>query len=642
MAKSTTPGLGILLLHCFGAAGYGQIARVGTDCEFYSPSQIQLTALPCVPAFLTTPDEIDPHRSLFVHDRSTLDARDFTLHRTLTQMAAQVSALVPGTTAAGIFRQFRDTQGTAAQGVTTGPHCDDNGGTLNGFPMACHPTLAKEALGSDAEIEQRMQEYVPLALVNRLDLAHENWRNCGEYRILYVKYQDYYNGSGKPDSDMIFEAVLPNQKPGCRDGCLPVAKFWKSLSQVADPALRAQMLESFFYTGLPGFRPVVHVDHYGALGLNSVLGNSRGGQIRTNYYFLKEFKTMIDCGNGSCQFRMVPVPVQQSPFAPLWNEDLAHVPNSYLVQAQGFQAGVLAQKATLGAGKIMDIDYSVKLEHDAAYNIGTFYDWDRGYSIFFDAATGATASFRSGLATGGLTAKQMLGRAGAMSCLGCHQPHTFVNGNHGIGLVTTPTGQTTQTWPDSVSLGVNHIDAYVSSPPELSSAVYGTGKGHRLSPALLDVFLPARKQFLETHLNASHCVCQNQFLFLSDAVLTAALRIAETERQASAPQFTALADEIRANVKLPSDAPERQRLERATAQLFLAFEDDLQMKLERAGVAIPPSDPTALRPQPLYLNTTVMRSGAGQAQEALRVTQLIDTLKALPARRTVTGSYRVH
>ena len=49
---------------------------------------------------------IDPHRSLFVHDQPTLDGRDFSLRRTLSQIAAQVAPIVPGTTAITIFVSF--------------------------------------------------------------------------------------------------------------------------------------------------------------------------------------------------------------------------------------------------------------------------------------------------------------------------------------------------------------------------------------------------------------------------------------------------------------------------------------------------------------------------------------------------------
>lgn len=209
-----------------------------------------------------------------------------------------------------IFRQLWDTQNAAPGVVASSPHCTDNGSTINGYPIACPRAEGLEAQGTNAILEQRMRQYAVLALVNRLDLAHQGWRNCGEHRIIYGK-----RGTGRAKNLIIFEAVLPNPKPGCREGCLPVAQFWKSLSAINNGLTRAQMLEKFYYNGLPGFRPVVHVDHYSATGVSGGYGSSGSGQIRTNQFLqrpwtLKEFKTVIDCGGGPCAFNLVPIMVK--------------------------------------------------------------------------------------------------------------------------------------------------------------------------------------------------------------------------------------------------------------------------------------------------------------------------------------------
>ena len=80
-------------------------------CEYFSPSDGPASNRPvaqqCIPVFTTPASAIDAHRSLFVHDRATLDAADFTLLRTLRQIAGQVSAVAPGITATWIFRHGR-------------------------------------------------------------------------------------------------------------------------------------------------------------------------------------------------------------------------------------------------------------------------------------------------------------------------------------------------------------------------------------------------------------------------------------------------------------------------------------------------------------------------------------------------------
>jgi hypothetical protein len=90
---------------------------------------------------------------------------------------------------------------------------------------------------------------------------------------------------------LIFEAVLPNPTPDLGlEGCRPVAEFWANLSTIDDPNVRATALADFYFTGLPGFPPVVTIEHYVT------------GQIRTNMFIeplwqLREFKLVHRCSN---------------------------------------------------------------------------------------------------------------------------------------------------------------------------------------------------------------------------------------------------------------------------------------------------------------------------------------------------------
>jgi hypothetical protein len=237
--------------------------------------------------------------------------------------------------------------------VTSGPHCT---GTLNGFPINCPRAEGQEAIGSDADLKTRIGEYKVLALVNRLDLAHQGWRNCGEHRIVYGKA-----AGGK--NFIIFEAVLPNPKPGCREGCVPVAEFWKSLSAIDDAKVRAQKLEEFFFTGkaLPGVRPVVHVNHYSANGVSTGYGSSGSGQIRTNQFLqgpwnLKEFKTVVDCSVTPCVFAIVPITMKVNPHGTLWNETTP-------IRARGFRTTRWRDRAAQQLGAQSD-RYKVDLAND--------------------------------------------------------------------------------------------------------------------------------------------------------------------------------------------------------------------------------------------------------------------------------------
>ena len=380
----------------------------------------------------TAAASIDPHRSLFVHDRATLGAGNFSLERTLGQIAVQASALVPGLTAERVFGQLWDTQNPPPGVFPPGPHCTS---PLNGFPINCPRVEGQEAANPPASRIARMGDYRPIGLVNRLDLAHQGWRNCGEHRIVYGKQ----NGFQK--NFIIFEAVLPNPRPGCREGCVPVAEFWKSLSAIDNPAARAAQLETFFYTGLPGFRPVVHVDHYSSAGVSTGYGSSGSGQIRTNQFLqnpwvLKEFKTVIDCGGPSCVFSMVPTMVKVNPHGSLWNEDNA----AGDPRAADFQADTVAQLTRLQSATMSGIGYDVDLVNDAGQSMSSF---GPGFVDDYRAQmnNALLPNFRAALATGPLTADQISRRALTQSCAGCHMPGSFgLDAPNSIGTVTTPVG----------------------------------------------------------------------------------------------------------------------------------------------------------------------------------------------------------
>lgn len=626
----------------------------------------------CLPSPPTSAADIDPHRSLIVHDRATLDAGNFSLRRTFDQIASQVSPLVPGTTGASIFRQFWDAQNPAAQALTTGPRCSDSAGTLNGMPHACRPRLSGEegtaASGTDADINTRMagvpgpSGYIPLALVNRIDLAHEGWRNCGEFRIVYGE-QIFFNRRNL----VIFEAVLPNPTPGCRSGCKPVMQMWKSLSAMTSPADRAATLEEFFYTGLPGFRPVVHVDHYSAKGVTGTYGASGSGQIRTNQFavstrwMLKEFKTVLDCGSSPCKFELTPIPVKVTPWGELWNEDVTNSPaNPLQPLAQSFQNDTLAQTALLGHPELMRVGYAVSLAHNAPQSFsqaprsppfvtpsseGPFSVWTDQYLTQFNNAAGPINVFRSSLMAGaavhGLTASQLTNRAVAQSCAGCHQPGDFgLLAANSIGPSTTPTGGVVTSWPDSLASFV-HVETPPAQLTELSGPAFTSNWGQALSPALHDVFLPARRNFLVDQLNAVTCPCTNRFLTLAPSPLAIALERQDKLLDSFVPQAT-----------------QWQALlsERLAMSRRLSLGDSLKLDAERAALSHQqekalaglrkelglPSTTLSQRPQPLTLKAAQSAEGKLELERDLRQKELLGILEQEPARRTTTGSFRVH
>ena len=611
------------------------------------------TAKVCLPSPPTSPADIDPHRSLMVHDLSTLTARDFSLRRTMDQLASQVSASAPGTTGASIFRQFWDTQNPASQAIVpTSPRCSDAGGTLNGLPHACRPRNSgeegNEALGTDAQINTRMNGtvgnfsgYVPLALVNRLDLAHEGWRNCGEYRIVYGEQLPLPGARNL----IIFEGVLPNPTPGCRSGCKPVMQMWKSLSAMSSATDRAAKLEEFFYTGLPGFRPVVHVDHYSSRGATGAYGGSGSGQIRTNQFattsrwMLKEFKTALDCSGPSCKFEIKPIPVKVNPWGTLWNEDIANAPaNPLNALAQAFQSDTLAQTTQLGDPTLMRIGYAVSPPHNAPQSFsqapiappfdtpssqGPFATWTDQYLTQFNAATGPTNVFRTNLQAGaavhGLTAAQLVRRATTQSCAGCHRPSDFgLLAPNSIGPATTPTGGIVTSWPNSLDFFV-HLETFTAPLAELSTPAFASNQGHALSPALHDVFLPDRKNFLVDQLNAITCPCTHRFTTLATDLREPAFKRQNVVLEQLVPQ---------------ANAWQAFLAERLARTRVLTLAESLKLDAQRASISEQQEKSLAEMRRALGLPSIAL---SASPQPVLR-----EAVVQEPARRTTSGSFRTH
>src|ERR1700682_3603715 len=122
-------------------------------------------------------------RSFLVTEQTIL--QNFTFQRVLDQLVARSG--VPGLTSAQLYRQWFDTQ-NPKPGVfdASAPHCDDflidGKPSFNGIPRRC-PTVE----GALAASPYASDEYIPLAIVNRFDLAPPDGSNCGQYRMVFAR-----------------------------------------------------------------------------------------------------------------------------------------------------------------------------------------------------------------------------------------------------------------------------------------------------------------------------------------------------------------------------------------------------------------------------------------------------------------------
>jgi hypothetical protein len=343
-------------------------------------------------------------------------------------------------------------------------------------------------LESQINPQAAVDEWFPVGVFNRLDMAPLDGSHCGEYRIVYANPD--FNAI---DSTLqagrfftIFEAAIPNPSPeeGIL-GCLPIAKFWASL---ADPDLsdeqRVERLEKFFYQGVEEsdqtIPPAVKFSNYKA----------PLGQVRTNEFFdfrwqLREFKTAID-DNGLVEFAVetdkdnaltefydLEKPLSQN------NIELANEFQETFVSAL---IPLLISTDTIANDNGESINSqtlinSLSIAMPNKFNEFQSDSQDPSDDITQEAGLGLKNkidleldTINSSLPTT-ITKEHILARAEALSCGGCHQ---FANGK----AIAELSDGTTVRWPPSG--GFVHID-------EIGN----------LSPALKDAFLPAREEVLK-------------------------------------------------------------------------------------------------------------------------------------------------
>ena len=612
----------------------------------------------CVVPVPIAATDVDMHRTLFVHDEATLNAGNFSLRRTLQKLSDDVAASVPGTSPESIFQQFMDTQNDATNQATAGnAHCSDDHGKVNGYPFnKCPRPEGIDASGTLTDIKNRIDnDYRPIALVNRLDLADKGWKNCGEHRVVYGKS----GGTGK--NLIIFEAVLPNPKPGCRSGCRDVIDFWLDLSDDVSPASRAAKLEQFYYTKLPGFQAVVDTRHYTS-GTSSVYGGSSSGQIRMNQFLsrtgmvqgpwtLKEFKTFLSCTAGNCDYDILPSSVKVNPYGVLWSRDVATgmVPalppdNSYAnaitnltALAKAFQAEVKVQvtAAKLANPDVNSITYEVKLDKNSAESQSQSPVID-DYPAQFAGST--NAGFRTDLdtlATGfGLTGAQIVNRAAANSCAGCHLPE-------GMGLTGANAIGPGVSWPHALKF------VHVDTPPAISligqpdfdvTKFGGNAQGFNISPALLTAFLPARRTNLVDLANKKVCDCVPKPIVLipraGTAVINRQQRLLDASSRALKDELFAAHRRFIAKPELKAGDPRDFFLEQKA--IIIRAEAARNAELEAAGLTL---EQPAAEPKPVVLSAAAVPR---EKLMKLKMDKLREIVNAEPPRETITGSFRSH
>lgn len=420
------------------------------------------------------PLKIDHFRSLVVSDPEIL-AR-FELRRVLDQIISFAGA---SNTADDLWRQWWSSQRLRTAGDPAHhPFCDDNGATINGFPIQC-PRNESKFEGFDIESHR------PIALVNRFDLAPMDGAHCGEYRIVYalngepwadgedpIGKEGYFEDNNERNF-IIFEGVLPNPNPECElAGCVPVMEFWQNLTYEDDVGVRADLLDQFYFEGTCGFEPVVTPEHYG-LDCRSGGGYGGGcGQIRTNqfynerYWNLREFKLE----RFDSELLVKQTTVAQNPHVSVWQKTSPHYP-AFTTDL----TGQMSRNMPVPDG-VNFIAAATSPKFDAGESIATFGGFNFNQ---YDADAGLEAAIQPFLLPSPSTVTEfdIEERMTTQSCGGCHELSNHVPLGHTQGAPDV-------IWP--ASRGFVHIDEFAN-----------------LSPGMLNHFLPHREQVMAEFLKAS-------------------------------------------------------------------------------------------------------------------------------------------
>lgn len=454
---------------------YAGIVFSGTGCSGSSDPEAAGDGFVQQAVKVTT---IDVRRSLAVTEQTILTR--FSLQRVMTQLATQSG--VPGLTATALFQQWWDTQ-NPGPGLYPGPHCDDTvtppiGSTINGYSYLCRAGAEGAQASCDPFAANSSCAYIPIGLFNRYDQAPENGAHCGEYRIVYAKASGVNSTSDR--NLLIFEAALANPHPqqGLK-GCQQILDTWADLTPQNDIQARAAALESFYFSGQGDVGPVVSIANFG----DNALG---AGQIRTNQFSntttgwsLREFKLLRSCSGNTCSsLRFVPVTDKNNSFGGLFD------PSSSYATAPAFRSFFPSQTANLNANSLAALDISTPDVFNTAQSQASGVTAaEMRYSVQFGSAP---SQLRTDLQTqltslgSTLTPDDIVARAQALSCAGCHRLSNSAYLGGGL------------TWPSS--LGFTHVT-------ERETEVVGGETRFVISQTLVDVLLPARKAIFEDFLN---------------------------------------------------------------------------------------------------------------------------------------------
>lgn len=354
------------------------------------------------------------------------------------------------------------------QWLATNGNCDD----FNGYPISCRGG----ELETDADpFTIDNFNYQAVGLFNRFDLASADGSDCGEYRIVFAREHNDF----AQEKTLIFEARLSNPQPEAGlAGCSDIAQFWASLTNMDANEARADALESFYFSGIAGIKPVLHPDHFQRL--------DGSGQVRTNSFLentewsMREYGIRRDC-SIDCQLVFKQMPTKENPFLALLDDT-------------AFQDWLIDTIAIPGEGLLANSVNELTFPVPEVFNSGESLSPESRVRPLFipniadnmPAVLSERIADKLAVLGSSISAEQLINRANSLTCNGCHHTSSpsFSGNNDDLGFAAT--------FPDvdrfrHVQLSVDTIDA-------------PNGPRYKMSDALKIEFLPYRKQVFEEYL----------------------------------------------------------------------------------------------------------------------------------------------
>jgi hypothetical protein len=414
-------------------------------------------------------------RSLVIHDPNSLKA-SFGFDRTIGAILTSLN--LPNTS---------ESQKNFVQTLISSFNATEQVNLASGLRMKVDPRPREAALKAEELLNQaNANGLIPVGLFNRLDLVPKDWSNCGEHRIVYA----IPASSTEARFFLIFEANLRNPHPEKgQEGCVPVAKFWLGLASL-DEADVIPAAADFYYNGLDQeFGPVVTAKNFG-MPFGQVRGNLFVGGPNESKWQLREWRVVPFGEAAGATF--LPVTVKSNPLTELYGDDSNEAldPAKQEVERAAFQSEFLDKYVNQLIEP--DLNETMNVDEHIEFVINTFgAKIDDRFNEFQSDSQGSDDDPQSTAAgiRPGITAKldsanlkqdrklgekELLDRAGAITCGGCHE----FSSNCLVGRVANKEIK----WPES--------------PSDITRHFVHITEGGVLSDALTGSFLPFRAKKL--------------------------------------------------------------------------------------------------------------------------------------------------